>query len=135
MGRFRDRQAEVVVATVTAVTQLSFGGRNARAGADTRPGDLSALYRAPGAARSEGTASALLTATHQTGSGFGVAIVSAVLVVLPGSFVHRSSLAFLTAASFAFVGLLLTRVVSPGPPRPESPRLEHLVHRLAGGLP
>jgi EmrB/QacA subfamily drug resistance transporter len=89
----------------------------------------------PVAARSEGTASALLTATRQTGSGFGVAIVSAILVVLHGSFAHRSSLAFLTAASFAFVGLLVTRVVPPGPPRQESPRLEHLLHRIAGGLP
>jgi hypothetical protein len=87
------------------------------------------------AARSEGTASALLTATRQTGSGFGVAIVSAILVVLHGSFAHRTSLTFLTAASFAFVGLLVTRVIPPGPPRPESPRLVHLLHRLAGGLP
>ena len=41
--------------------------------------------RGPVAARSEGTASALLTATRQCGSALGVAIVSATLVAVHGS--------------------------------------------------
>jgi len=90
--------------------------------------------RGPVAARSEGTASALLTATRQCGSALGVAIVSATLVVMHGTWAHRTALALLVAAGFALLGLLASRVVPPGPPRPESPRREHLFHRHAGGL-
>jgi hypothetical protein len=70
----------------------------------------------PVAARSEGTASALLTATRQCGSALGVAIVSATLVVVPGSADHRTVAAMLVATGFALAGLLATRVVPTGLP-------------------
>jgi hypothetical protein len=44
----------------------------------------------PVAARSEGTASALLTATRQCGSALGVAILSATLVAVHGTAGHRT---------------------------------------------
>ncbi len=91
--------------------------------------------RGPVAARSEGTASALLTATRQCGSALGVAIVSAMLVAGHGSFAHRTAVAMLVGAGFALVGLLATLVVPPGPPHPEKPRPEHLFHHLGGGMP
>jgi hypothetical protein len=91
--------------------------------------------RGPVAARSEGTASTLLTATRQCGSALGVAVVSAMLVALHGTSAHRTALALLVAADFALLGLLASRVVPPRPPRPEHPRREHLFHRHTGGLP
>jgi EmrB/QacA subfamily drug resistance transporter len=91
--------------------------------------------RGPVAARSEGTASALLTATRQCGSALGVAIVSAVLVALPGSEGHRTGVTMLIVAGFALAGLLATRVVPAGPPHPREPEPHHLFHRLAGGIP
>ena len=74
--------------------------------------------RGPVAARSEGTASALLTASRQCGSALGVAIVSAMLVAVHGSTGHRTAVAMFVAAGFALAGLLATRVVPPGPPHP-----------------
>ncbi len=74
--------------------------------------------RGPVAARSEGTASALLAATRQCGSAFGVAIVSATLVVVHGSDAHRTATAMFVAAGFALAGLLATRVVPPARPTP-----------------
>jgi DHA2 family methylenomycin A resistance protein-like MFS transporter len=65
----------------------------------------------PVALRSEGTASALLTATRQCGSALGVAVLSAVLVVVPGSTTQRTEIAMLVAACFALAGLLATRIV------------------------
>ncbi len=90
------------------------------------------------AARSEGTASALLTATRQCGSALGVAIVSALLVALHGSAAHRTATAMFVAAGFALAGLLATRVVPAGGRaalHPSKAQLEHLFHHLAGGLP
>jgi MFS transporter, DHA2 family, methylenomycin A resistance protein len=89
----------------------------------------------PVAARSEGTASALLTATRQCGSALGVAIVSAILVAVSGSFTHRTVVAMFVTAGFALAGLLATRVVPAGPPHPQPPEPQHLFRHHAGGLP
>ena len=91
--------------------------------------------RGPVAARSEGTASALLTATRQCGSALGVAIVSATLVAIHGSDSHRTAAAMLVTAGFALAGLLATRVVPPGPPHPRDPQPHHLFRHHAGGIP
>ena len=89
----------------------------------------------PVAARGEGSASAVLTASRQVGSALGVAVVSATLVTVHGSASHRTAVAMLVAAAFALVGLLTTRVVPSGPAQPLLLRLEHLFPRHAGGLP
>jgi EmrB/QacA subfamily drug resistance transporter len=97
--------------------------------------------RGPVAARSEGTASALLTATRQCGSALGVAIVSATLVAVTGSANHRTATAMFVTAGFALVGLLATRVVPPAPPHPHAPQPHpepephHLFRHHAGGIP
>jgi EmrB/QacA subfamily drug resistance transporter len=91
--------------------------------------------RGPVAARSEGTASALLTATRQCGSALGVAIVSATLVAVHGTFGHRTAVAMLVTAGFALAGLLATLVVPPGPPHPGQPQPHHLFRHHAGGVP
>jgi EmrB/QacA subfamily drug resistance transporter len=91
--------------------------------------------RGPVAARSEGTASALLTATRQSGSALGVAIVSATLVAVIGSTVHRITVAMFVVAGFALLGLLATRIVPPGPPHAQVPQPHHLFHHHAGGIP
>jgi EmrB/QacA subfamily drug resistance transporter len=96
--------------------------------------------RGPVAARSEGTASALLTATRQCGSALGVAIVAAMLVAVHGAGYHRTTVAMFVTASFALIGLLATRVVPPvtrtgtSPPQPE-PEPHHLFRHHAGGIP
>ena len=91
----------------------------------------------PVAARSEGTASALLTATRQCGSALGVAIVSAALVAVHGATDHRTAVAVFVAAGFALLGLLATRVVPPAPPHPAAPQPEphHLFRHHAAGSP
>ena len=89
----------------------------------------------PVAARSEGTASALLTATRQCGSALGVAILSATLVAVHGTAGHRTGAAMFVAAGFALAGLLATRVVPPGPPHPQMPQPQHLFRLHAGGIP
>lgn len=89
----------------------------------------------PVAARSEGEASALLTATRQCGSALGVAIVSATLVASHGSYAHRAAQAMLVAAAFALLGLLASRVVPGGPPRAPAPEPHHLFRHQAGGIP
>ena len=88
----------------------------------------------PVAARSEGTASALLTASRQCGSALGVAILSATLVAVHGSTGHRTEVAMFVAAGFALADLLATRVVPPGPPLPQAPQPHHLFRQHAGGL-
>jgi EmrB/QacA subfamily drug resistance transporter len=65
----------------------------------------------PVAMSSEGTASALLTATRQCGSALGVAILSAMLVVAHGSTAQRTEIAMFVAACFALAGLLATWIV------------------------
>ena len=55
----------------------------------------------PVAARSEGTASALLTATRQTGPALGVVILSAVLVIVHGRSNYWAEVAMFIAAGFA----------------------------------
>ena len=89
----------------------------------------------PVAARGEGSASAVLTASRQVGSALGVAILSATLITVHGNASHRTAVALLVAAAFAVVGLLTTRVVPGGPAEPVLLRLEHLFPRHAGGLP
>jgi MFS family permease len=89
----------------------------------------------PVAARGEGSASAVLTASRQVGSALGVAILSATLITVHGNASHRTAVALLVAAAFAVVGLLTTRVVPRGPAEPVLLRLEHLFPRHAGGLP
>ena len=93
--------------------------------------------RGPVAARSEGTASALQTATRQRGSALGVAIVSAALVVVRGASSHRTTVALFIAARFALAGLFATRVVPPEPPQPPTPHPQphHLFRHHAGGIP
>jgi MFS family permease len=91
--------------------------------------------RGPVAARSEGIASALLTAARQCGSAFGVAVVSALLVATHGSTGHRTAVAMFVAAGFALTGLLAAYVVPSGPPHPHQPQPHHLFHRHAGGIP
>jgi hypothetical protein len=86
------------------------------------------------ATKSEGTASALLTATRQCGSALGVAIVSATLVATHGSWGHRTAEAMLIAAGFALAGLIATRVVPAGPPRDPAPPAHHLFRHQAGGI-
>jgi EmrB/QacA subfamily drug resistance transporter len=88
----------------------------------------------PVAARGEGSASAVLTASRQVGSALGVAVVSATLVTVHGGASHRTEVAMLVAAGFALIGLLATRVVPGGPAQPRRLRLEHLFARHAGGL-
>ena len=89
----------------------------------------------PVAARSEGTASALLTATRQCGSAIGVAILSATLVAVHGADAHRTEVAMFVAAGFALAGLLATRILPPGPPHPHTPKSHHLFRHHAGGTP
>jgi EmrB/QacA subfamily drug resistance transporter len=104
----------------------------------------------PVAARSEGTASALLTATRQCGSALGVAILAAVMVAVHGGTSHRTGVAIFVAAGFALAGLIATRVVPPAPPVPAQPgqtphpgqtpqtpqpEPEHLFRHQAGGIP
>jgi EmrB/QacA subfamily drug resistance transporter len=89
----------------------------------------------PVAARSEGSASAVLTASRQVGSALGVAVVSAILVTVHGTASHRSAVAMLVAAAIALVGLLTTRIVPSGQAQPILLRLEHRFPRHAGGLP
>jgi hypothetical protein len=87
------------------------------------------------AARSEGTASGLLTATRQVGSALGVAILAATLVAVHGGTTHRTVVAMFVAAGFALAGLLATRVLPPGPPHPHSPQPHHLFRHHCGGIP
>ena len=74
----------------------------------------------PVAARAEGTASALLTASRQVGSALGVAVVTAMFVAVSGSVGHRTAVAMFADAGFALASLLASLVVRPGrrsPPR------------------
>ncbi|MCW2542301.1 MAG: transporter [Frankiales bacterium] len=80
----------------------------------------------PVARESEGTASALLTATRQCGSALGVAVLSATLVIAPGSSGHRTEIAMIVAAGFALAGLLATRIV------PAAPRSSRHARRTSG---
>jgi EmrB/QacA subfamily drug resistance transporter len=89
----------------------------------------------PVAARAEGTASALLTASRQVGSALGVAVVTAIFVAVPGSVGHRTAVAMFVDAGIALAGLLASLVVPPGPPRSPAPQPHHLFHRHAGGTP
>jgi EmrB/QacA subfamily drug resistance transporter len=89
----------------------------------------------PVAARSEGTATALLTATRQCGSALGVAILSATLVTVHGTTGHRTGVAMFAAAGFALAGLLATRVVPPRPALARAPQPQHLFRHHAGGIP
>jgi EmrB/QacA subfamily drug resistance transporter len=74
--------------------------------------------RGPVALKTEGTASALLTASRQCGSALGVAVLSATLVVAHGSTAHRTEIAMFVAACFALGGLVATRIVPAGAARP-----------------
>ena len=89
----------------------------------------------PVAAKAEGSASALLTATRQIGSALGVAFLSATLVIAPGNASERTEVAMLAAALFSFLGLLATRIVPTGTAHPCSLRPEHLFGRHGEGLP
>jgi EmrB/QacA subfamily drug resistance transporter len=89
----------------------------------------------PVAAKSEGTASALLTATRQCGSALGVAIVAAMLVAVHGSAAHRTAAAMFVVAGFALAGLLATRVVPPAKPQPQQAQPHHLFRQHGGGIP
>ena len=86
------------------------------------------------AAREQGTASALLTASRQCGSAIGVAVLAAVLVVASGSDAHRTAIGLLVAACFALAGLAATRLV-PAAPAAGKPPIEHKLLHHAGGIP
>jgi hypothetical protein len=88
----------------------------------------------PVAARGEGSASAVLTASRQVGSALGVAVISSTLALVHGGGGHRTSIAMFVAAALALDGLLATRVVPSGPAHSPLTRLEHLFVRHAGGL-
>ena len=90
--------------------------------------------RGPVAARAEGSASAVLTASRQVGSALGVAIVSAPRY-RHATVSNRTAEAMLVAASFTLVGLLTTRIVPSGSAHPLSLRPEHLFGRHGEGLP
>jgi EmrB/QacA subfamily drug resistance transporter len=88
------------------------------------------------AARQQGIASALLTASRQCGSAIGVAVLAAVLVVTSGSEAHRTAVGLLVAACFALAGLAATRLAPVGRVAGPKPPAEH--HRFlhhAGGMP
>jgi hypothetical protein len=87
------------------------------------------------AARGQGTASALLTASRQCGSAIGVAVVSAVLVVTSGSDAHRTAIGLLVAACFALGGLAATRLLPAAPRSGGQPPAEHGFLHHAGGVP
>jgi EmrB/QacA subfamily drug resistance transporter len=91
--------------------------------------------RGPVAARSEGTASALLSASRQVGSAIGVAVLAATLVAVHGGDSHRTELALFAGAAIAAIGLFATFVVPAGPGHERALGLERLVHRNSGGLP
>jgi len=87
------------------------------------------------AARGQGTASALLTASRQCGSAIGVAVLAAVLVVTSGSDAHRTAIGLLAAACFALGGLAATRIVPAAPvPGGKAPAEHRFLHH-AGGIP
>jgi EmrB/QacA subfamily drug resistance transporter len=87
------------------------------------------------AAREQGTASALLTASRQCGSAIGVAVLSAVLVVTSGSDARRTAIALLVAACFALAGLAVTRLLPAAPMPGGKPAAEHRFLHHAGGIP
>jgi EmrB/QacA subfamily drug resistance transporter len=89
------------------------------------------------AARQQGTASALLTASRQCGSAIGVAVLAAVLVVTSGSEAHRTAVGLVVAACFAVAGLAATRL-APVAARVASggaPAEHHRFLHRAGGVP
>jgi MFS family permease len=88
----------------------------------------------PVAARSEGTASALLTATRQCGSALGVAVVSAALVAVHGSVAHRTAVGMFVAAGFALFSLLATRVIPRGAFPVQKAKPEHRFTHQCGGV-
>lgn len=67
--------------------------------------------------------------------GLGAALLAPAGLSLHAPASHRSAVAMLVAACFAFFGLLMTSVVPGGSPRPLAVRLEHVFQRHAGGLP
>ena len=88
------------------------------------------------AAREQGTASALLTASRQCGSAIGVAVLAAVLVVASGSDARRTAIGLLVAACFALAGLAAARLLPAAPVAPGGkPSAVHLFHHHAGGIP
>jgi hypothetical protein len=87
------------------------------------------------AARGQGTASALLTASRQCGSAIGVAVVSAVLVVASGSDTRRTAIGLLVAACFALGGLAATRLLPAAPASDGKPSAGHRFLHHAGGIP
>jgi hypothetical protein len=87
------------------------------------------------AARGQGTASALLTASRQCGSAIGVAVVSAVLVVASGSDTRRTAIGLLVAACFALGGLAATRLLPAAPVSGGKPSAGHRFLHHAGGIP
>ena len=89
----------------------------------------------PIAVRSDCTASALLTATRQSGAALGVAILSAVVAATRGTSAHRTEVALFVAAGFALAALLSTLVVPPGGVVQPPARPEHRFIHHAGGFP
>jgi len=87
------------------------------------------------AAREQGNASALLTASRQCGSAIGVAVLAAVLVVSSGSDAHRTAIALLAAACFALAGLAATRLLPAAHMAHGKPPIEHTFLHHAGGIP
>jgi EmrB/QacA subfamily drug resistance transporter len=86
------------------------------------------------AAKEQGTASALLTASRQCGSAIGVAVLAAVLVVATGSDARRTAIGLLVAACFALAGLAATRLVPARVPAGK-PTAEHQFLHHTGSIP
>ncbi|HEY3879114.1 MAG TPA: MFS transporter [Trebonia sp.] len=88
------------------------------------------------AAREQGTASALLTASRQCGSAIGVAVLAAVLVVASGSDARRTAIGLVVAACFALAGLASARLAPPATrvANGKQPAEHRFLHR-AGGVP
>jgi predicted MFS family arabinose efflux permease len=88
----------------------------------------------PLAARAEGTASALLTTSRQSGAALGVAILSAFLVAVHGTEPHRTAVAMFVLASFALATLATTFVIPPRPLPDEPIKPERLFRHHCGGV-
>jgi EmrB/QacA subfamily drug resistance transporter len=88
------------------------------------------------AAREQGTASALLTASRQCGSAIGVAVLAAVLVVASGNDARRTAIGLLVGACFALAGLAATRLAPPAARVTDGrPAAQHWFLHHAGGVP
>jgi Na+/melibiose symporter-like transporter len=86
------------------------------------------------ATRAEGTASALLTATRQCGAALGVAVSTAVLVIVHGTTAHRTTIALAVATVFALAGVASSFVTPRGRLTRVDAKPEDRFTHLCGGV-